>query len=135
MKSKWPAIGLASILVAGVALLAGGVAAGLAPESPAVHVTARVTTEGGDPVRAVTLAERICKLSGDRVAKYLDTLGAAYAATGRFGDAVGTAQKAIQLADSTAQTQLVSRVELRLELYRANHAYYEPGNATGSRTP
>jgi type IV pilus assembly protein PilQ len=46
MKSKWPAIGLASILVAGVALLAGGVAAGPAPESPAVHVTARVTTEG-----------------------------------------------------------------------------------------
>jgi type IV pilus assembly protein PilQ len=46
MKSKWPAIGLASILVAGVALLAGGIAAGSAPESPAVHVTARVTTEG-----------------------------------------------------------------------------------------
>jgi type IV pilus assembly protein PilQ len=46
MKSKWPAIGLASILVAGLALLAGGVAAGSGPESPAVHVTARVTTEG-----------------------------------------------------------------------------------------
>ncbi len=46
MKSKWPALGLASILVAGVALLAGGVAAGPGPTSPAVHVTARVTTEG-----------------------------------------------------------------------------------------
>ncbi|MFZ0821920.1 MAG: type IV pilus secretin PilQ [Candidatus Acidiferrales bacterium] len=46
MKSKWPAIGLASILVAGVALLAGGAAAGPGPTSPAVHVTARVTTDG-----------------------------------------------------------------------------------------
>jgi type IV pilus secretin PilQ/predicted competence protein len=46
MKSKWPAIGLASILVAGVALLAGGAAAGPGPTSPAVHVTARVTSDG-----------------------------------------------------------------------------------------
>jgi type IV pilus secretin PilQ/predicted competence protein len=46
MKSKWPALGLASILVAGAALLAGGAAAGPGPTSPAVHVTARVTTDG-----------------------------------------------------------------------------------------
>ncbi len=46
MKSKWPAIGLASILVAGVLILAGGAAAGPGPTSPAVHVTARVTTDG-----------------------------------------------------------------------------------------
>ena len=92
-------------------------------------------TDGADPVRAVTLAERACQLTDNRVATYLDTLAAAYAAASRFGDAVGTAQKAVQVADSTAQTQLVSKIEMRLELYRADRAYYEPGNATGSRDP
>jgi Flp pilus assembly protein TadD len=92
-------------------------------------------TESGSAVRAVALAERACELTDHRVATYLDTLATAYAAAGRFGEAVGMAQKAIQLADSTGQTQLVSKIEMRLELYRANRAYYEPENVTGSRNP
>jgi tetratricopeptide (TPR) repeat protein len=95
----------------------------------------RAPAEGGDPIRAVALAERACKLTDNRVAAYLDTLAAAYAAAGRFHDAVATAQTAIPLADSTAQTQLVSKIEMRLELYRANRAYYEPKNVTDSRKP
>ena len=95
----------------------------------------QVPAEGGDPVRAVALAERECKLSDDKEANYLDTLAAAYAAAGRFDDAVGTAQKAIPLADSTSQTQLVSKIEMRLELYRTNHAYYQTNNVTDSRNP
>jgi spermidine synthase len=83
----------------------------------------------------VALAERACRLSDDRVAKYLDTLAAAYAAAGRFGDAVDTAQKAIQLADSTAQTQLISKIEMRLELYRANQPYFEPRNVAAYHNP
>jgi Flp pilus assembly protein TadD len=88
-----------------------------------------------DPVRAVTLAEQACKLTDNRVASYLDTLAAAYAVAGRFDDAMVTAQKAIPLADSSGQTQLVNRIEMRLKLYQAKHAYYEPENAAGSRTP
>ncbi len=83
----------------------------------------------------MTLAERACQLTDNRVATYLDTLAAAYAAASRFGDAVGTAQKAIQVADSTAQTQLVNRIEMRLELYRADRAYYEPKTVTGPSNP
>ncbi len=86
----------------------------------------RPPTESGNAVRAVALAEQACKLTDNRVAAYLDTLAAAYAAAGRFNDAVATAQTAIPLADSTGQTQLVSRIKMRLELYRANRAYYEP---------
>jgi len=97
----------------------------------ATHASA----DGGDPIRAAALAERVCKLTDNRVATYLDTLAAAYAAAGRFDDAVGTAEKAIQLADSTAQTQLASNIEMRLELYRADRAYYEPRNVTDSRNP
>jgi hypothetical protein len=95
----------------------------------------RPTAEGGDPVRAVALSEQAGKLSGDRVAKYLDTLAAAYAAAGRFDDAIATAQKAIPMAESTAQTQLVSRIGTRLELYRAGRGYYEPRNETSSHNP
>jgi tetratricopeptide (TPR) repeat protein len=94
-----------------------------------------VSTDGADPARAVVLAERACRLTENRVATYLDTLAAAYATAGRFDDAVGTAEKAIQLADSTAQTQLASNIEMRLELYRADRAYYEPRNVTDSRNP
>ncbi len=99
----------------------------------------RPPTESGNAVRAVALAERACKLikrdTDYRAVPCLDTLAAAYAAAGRFDDAVGTAQKAIQLADSTAQTQLVSQLEMQLDLYRASRAYYEPKNVTGSRNP
>jgi len=92
-------------------------------------------TDFGDPVWAVTLAEAACKLTNNRVAAYLDTLAAAYAAAGRFDDAVDTAQKAIQLADSTAQTQLASEIKMRLELYRSDRAYCASENGTGFRDP
>jgi len=78
---------------------------------------------GGDPARAVTLAERACESTGHGVANYLDTLAAAYAAAGRFNDAIVTAQNAIALARSTGQLQIASEFETRLKLYRSGHAY------------
>jgi superkiller protein 3 len=95
----------------------------------------RPLTESADPVRAVALAERACKLSDDRAANYLDTLAAAYAATGRFDDAVGTAQKAIQLARSGGQPELTGRIEVRLELYRSGHAYRRPVDEAEPHNP
>ena len=91
--------------------------------------------DGGDPVRAVTLAERACKLTNNRVAAYLDTLAAAYAAAGRFNDAITTAQKAIELAKSARQPQLVKQIELHLELYRAGRPYREPATVTSPNDP
>ncbi len=82
--------------------------------------------DGGDPVRAVTLAERACALTGHRVAPYLDTLAAADAAAGRFNDAIATAQKAIELARAAGQPQVASEIEAHLELYRAGHPYRRP---------
>ena len=43
--------------------------------------------QGGDPARAVALAQRACEFTGNRWAGYLDTLAVAYAAAGRFEDA------------------------------------------------
>ena len=91
--------------------------------------------EGGDPVRAVGLAERACKLTSDRVAPYLDTLAAAYAATGRFTNAVATAQAAVDLARSSGQAQVVSEIEARLELYRAHRPYQTPTSEPSPPAP
>jgi tetratricopeptide (TPR) repeat protein len=91
--------------------------------------------EGGDPVRAVTLAERTCQLTSNREARYLDTLAVAYAADGRFNEAITAARQAIGLARSAGQTQVVSEVESRLEFYRAGRAYRAPATVTSPRVP
>jgi tetratricopeptide (TPR) repeat protein len=87
--------------------------------------------EGGDPIRAVTLARRACELTGNGDANCLDTLAVAYAATGRFNDAVATTQKAITLAQSVGQAELLQKMEVRLELYRGGQAYH-PSNNTAN---
>lgn len=93
------------------------------------------TADGGDPVRAVTLGERACKLTNNRVAEYLDTMAVAYAAAGRFDDAIATAQKGLDLAHAANQPQLVQGIATRLEMYRRGHAYRESTNAPTSGNP
>ena len=88
-------------------------------------------TEGGDPVRAVTLAQRICEHTGYRVAAHLDVLALAYAAAGRFDEAVSAARKAVDLANATSQPTLAREIESRLELYRNGRMYHPPA-ATAS---
>jgi len=66
--------------------------------------------DGGDPVRAVSLAQQACERTRNRLASYLDTLAAAYAAAGRFDDAIATAQKAIETAHSAGQANLVGEM-------------------------
>ena len=90
-----------------------------------------VAAESPNPVRAVALAEEACKLSEGRVATYLDTLAAAYAAVGRFSDAVATAQKAVELARSHNQPRLAERIQSRLQLYRDGRAYRQSIDGAG----
>jgi tetratricopeptide (TPR) repeat protein len=85
---------------------------------------------GGDAIRAVTVAQRACELTGNGVTAYVDTLAIAYAAAGRFNDAIATAQKAIELARTAQQPQWVKEIEGRLELYRSGRAYREPIRTT-----
>ena len=47
----------------------------------------------------------------------------AYAAAGRFADAIATGQRAIELAYTAGQPQLAKEIETRLELYRNGRAY------------
>jgi spermidine synthase len=64
-------------------------------------------------------------LTGNSNANFLDTLAVAYAAAGRFNDAIATAQKAIELARSASQAQLVQKMEARLQLYRDGQPYHQ----------
>ncbi len=79
-------------------------------------------SEGGDSGRAVTLAEQACRLTSNHLPKYLDTLAMAYASAGRFGDAIATGQKAVELARVAGQWPLAGEIETRLEMYRNRRA-------------
>ncbi|HVM61483.1 MAG TPA: tetratricopeptide repeat protein [Verrucomicrobiae bacterium] len=93
------------------------------------------SAEGGNPARAVTLAKRACELTGETEPAYFDTLAAAYAAAGRFDEAVRVAQKGVELARSGGQPQLAAKIAGRLQLYRAGRAYDESINAANPPKP
>ncbi len=77
-----------------------------------------------DPEEAVALAERAA-LADPPNANYLDTLAAAYAAAGRFEDAVAAAERAVRVAESAGTAPLAAQVRARLPLYRAGRPYVE----------
>ena len=70
---------------------------------------------------AIRLASRAAELSGRKDASVLDSLGAAYAAAGRFEEAVASAEAAEKLASGSAPA-LVAEIRSRLALYRAGRA-------------
>lgn len=72
-----------------------------------------------DGVRAVTLAEQVCAQGGYRDVEAIDTLGAAYAAAGRFDEAIRVAEIAVKIASAQVRLEFADRVQRRLALYQA----------------
>ena len=79
-----------------------------------------------DPLEAVSLAERAAELTGRQETQPLDVLAAAYAAAGRFGQAVETARAAVDRAVALEQVELATQIRQRLQLYLQNRAYLQP---------
>jgi len=79
-----------------------------------------------NPEKAIRLAERACELSDYEIAGSLDTLSAAYAAAGRFPEAITTAEKALKLAQSPEQANLAEDIRKHLSFYKAGKPYVEP---------
>lgn len=79
-----------------------------------------------DPAEAVQLAELACAGTNQRDPTMLDTLAAAFAAAGRYQDAVQTAERAIELARQQRQSALENSIDQRRQLYRRGQAYVEP---------
>jgi tetratricopeptide (TPR) repeat protein len=77
------------------------------------------------PDEAVRLAERACDLSDFKNPVLLDTLAAAYAASGRFSDAVATAEQALELVRSSDK-KLAEAIQNRLHLYKTGRPYIQP---------
>ncbi|MGA2680053.1 MAG: tetratricopeptide repeat protein [Sedimentisphaerales bacterium] len=75
--------------------------------------------------QAIAYAQRVCELTKYTVPAHLDTLGAAYAAAGRFAEAKATAEKALKLSRETGQGDLADAIENRIKLYEAGQPYRE----------
>jgi tetratricopeptide (TPR) repeat protein len=78
-----------------------------------------------DANRAVEFARRACELTGYKKPDLMDTLAVAYAAAGRFEDAVKTANKAIDIARAGNQEDLANEIQSRMKLYQAGQPYRE----------
>jgi tetratricopeptide (TPR) repeat protein len=68
---------------------------------------------------AVRFAKRACELSRYQQAMFVGTLAAAYAEDGQFEEARVMAQKAIAVAETSGQSELVARNRELLQLYEA----------------
>jgi arylsulfatase A-like enzyme/predicted Zn-dependent protease len=94
-----------------------------------------------NPQSALVHAQKAADLTLDEITgKYtnpriLDTLAAAYAANGRFDDAVETAKKAIAMASSTEQNTLAANIKNRLTLYQNATPYLENSQQTQNTQP
>lgn len=79
---------------------------------------------GGDgrEGEALELARKATELTGSTEPVMLDVLAVAYAAAGRFDDAMATAEKALGLAAATSP-DLASAIQQRLELFRQGRPY------------
>jgi tetratricopeptide (TPR) repeat protein len=76
-----------------------------------------------DGAKAVELAERANQLTESRNPIIGATLAAAYAETGRFPDAIRTAEAALQLAADSGNVALTELIRAQIELYRSGLPY------------
>jgi tetratricopeptide (TPR) repeat protein len=75
--------------------------------------------------KAVELAQRANQLTGGENPTILYTLAAAYAEAGRFPEAVETAQRALQLAETQSNTALADAIRSQLKLYQAGLPFHQ----------
>ena len=77
-----------------------------------------------NPHRAVSLAQKCCGLNHWTNAYSIDTLAAAYAAVGNYGQAVRYQQLAMQALNKSERTEQLAAMQDRLKLY-SNHQSYQ----------
>jgi tetratricopeptide (TPR) repeat protein len=91
---------------------------------PALNNLANLLSLHPDPgirnvPEAIQLAERGCKLSDYQDPILLDTLGAAYAASGRYAEARKIDAKGLELAAAGGKKPLADRIRKRIETYQS----------------
>jgi tetratricopeptide (TPR) repeat protein len=101
-------------------------AAALAPEDPHCrnNIAWILATSSDasirDGAKAIDLAQVAVALSGGREPRFLRTLAAAYAESGRLSEALAVAQQAVVIARMQGKAGLANRLERDLMLYRGH---------------
>jgi protein O-mannosyl-transferase len=85
--------------------------------------------------QAVELAEKAFRISGGKIPMIYRVLAAAYAETGRFADAVETAQRGAELATVQRNPALAAELENNIALYRSGRPQRDPTITNGSSSP
>jgi tetratricopeptide (TPR) repeat protein len=75
--------------------------------------------------QAIKLAQQANQVAGGHDPIVLRTLAAAYAETGRFGDAQRSAQKAMDLARATGQTDMMKQIEGEMKCYATGLPFHQ----------
>jgi protein O-mannosyl-transferase len=81
---------------------------------------------------AVTLAERACKITGEKHPVMLQTLAAACAETGDFDRAAGVAERAADFANMAGEYDLAGTIRSQLELYKSHRPFRSGAGAQQS---
>jgi tetratricopeptide (TPR) repeat protein len=78
-----------------------------------------------NPDEAIRLARKALELTDGNQPAVLDTLAAAYAASGKFAEAVQTAQSGVLLAHKQGKTVLAEKILARMALYEKKQPFYQ----------
>ena len=81
---------------------------------------------GASAADALALAEQARALAGDTHPGLLDTLALAYAANGRYTEAIHWAEQAKAISLDAGLPDLAAQIDLRLQAYRAGTAWRPP---------
>src|SRR5207237_10543562 len=79
-----------------------------------------------DGAKAVQLASEALRISGNRIPILFRTLAAAYAESGRFSEAIQTAQQGIELANSQRNFKLAAELQGHTAFYQAQRPLRYP---------
>ena len=88
-----------------------------------------------DGAKAVQLAEQAMRISGGRIPMIFRTLAAAYAENGRFPEAIQTAQRGIESANSQGNPGLATELQDAIALYQERQPLRDPSLTNGSTAP
>jgi tetratricopeptide (TPR) repeat protein len=80
-----------------------------------------------DGAKAVELAKKVLEHAGHADVVVLRTLAAGYAASGRFSEAIETAQQALQLAIAQDNSALIWDLQLNITNYQRNRPLRDSG--------
>jgi tetratricopeptide (TPR) repeat protein len=88
-----------------------------------------------DGAHAVQLGEKALRISGGKIAMIYKVLAAAYAESGRFSDAIETAQYGAELATTQGNSPLAAELESNIALYQSGRPLRDPSLTNGSSSP